>query len=286
MRLRPNEYRILLRETEVTRYEMFPDHFLAMNPGLVEEEIEGIVTTEPAFGLQALWVTKENRDRAERLGYTMVEPTAVLATHLTEVIMNYADELLTREDVQNLIETVKSTAKTVVEELIPNILTLGEVQKVLHNLLRERVSIRNLEAILEVLADYAPRTKDTDLLTEYVRHALSRQVCSEYKDDDGNLRVVVLAPTLEKEILDAVQQSDTGEYVPIDPARIDTISKATAESVQTLVQAGHDAIVVTTAQVRRYFRQLVERQVPKLVVLSYNEVDPSLHLESVGQIDA
>ena len=205
MRLRPNEYRILLRETEVARYEMIPDRFLAMNPGLVEEEIEGIVTTEPAFGLQALWVTKDNRDRAERLGYTMVEPTAVLATHLTEVIMNYADELLTREDVQNLIETVKSTAKTVVEELIPNILTLGEVQKVLHNLLRERVSIRNLETILEVLADYAPRTKDTDLLTEYVRHALSRQVCSEYKDDDGNLRVVVLAPTLEKEILDAIQ---------------------------------------------------------------------------------
>ena len=286
MRLRPNEYRVMLRESEVARYEMMPDHLLAMNPGLVEEEIEGVVTTEPAFGLQAMWVSEENRDRAERRGYTIVEPSAVMATHLTEVILAHADELLTREDLQNLIDNIKSTAKTVVEELIPNNLSLGEVQKVLHNLLRERVSIRNLETILETLADFAPRTKDVDVLTEYVRHALARQVCADYKDEDGRLHVVTLSPKIEKELLDAAQQVESGDYLPIDPARADAIAQATLDGVQSLVMSGHDAIVLTTSQVRRFFRRLVIRQVPKAAVLSYNEIDPSLNLESVGQIDA
>lgn len=286
MRLRPNEYRIMLRESEIARYEMLPDHFLAMNPGLVEEEIEGIVTTEPAFGLQAMWVSKENRDRAERHGYTIVEPSAVLATHLTEVIMAHAHEMLTREDLQNLVENIKSSAKTVVEELIPNVLTLGEVQKVLHNLLRERVSIRNLETILEILADYGPRTKDVDILTEYVRHALARQICADYTDEEGYLRVVTLSPKLEKEIVDAVQQVESGEFIPIDPGRADAFAAATVGAVQALVHAGNEPIVLTTSQVRRYFRRLVLRQIQKLVVLSYNEIDPAVHLESVGQIDA
>lgn len=286
MRLRPNEYRILLRESAIAEFEMIADHFLAMNPGLVEEEIEGIPTKEPAFGLDAMWVSQANRDRAERLGYTIVEPSAVLATHLTELITAHADELMTREDAQNLLENIKTTAKTVVEELIPNVLTLGEVQKVLHSLLRERVSIRNLETILEVLADYGPRTKDADVLTEYARHALARQICSDYKDEEGRLRVVTLAPVVEKEILDAVQQSETGEYVPLEPDRADAIARATVEAVQPLVQAGHDPVVVTSAQVRRYFRRMVERHMPKIVVLSYNEIDPAVKLESEGQIEA
>lgn len=286
MRLRPNEYRILLRESAIAEFEMIADHFLAMNPGLVEEEIEGIPTKEPAFGLDAMWVSQANRDRAERLGYTIVEPSAVLATHLTELITAHADELMTREDAQNLLENIKTTAKTVVEELIPNVLTLGEVQKVLHSLLRERVSIRNLETILEVLADFGPRTKDADVLTEYARHALARQICSDYKDEEGRLRVVTLAPVVEKEILDAVQQSETGEYVPLDPDRADAIARATVEAVQPLVQAGHDPVVVTSAQVRRYFRRMVERHMPKIVVLSYNEIDPAVKLESEGQIEA
>lgn len=286
MRLRPNEYRVLLRESEIGRYELSPDSFLAMNPGLAEEEIQGIPTTEPAFGLQATWVSRADRDHAERLGYTIIEPSAVLATHLTELIMAHAEELLTREDAQNLVDTVKETAKTVVEELIPNILTLGEVQKVLHHLLRERVSVRNLEAILEVLADYGPRTKDPEVLTEYVRHALARQICTDYKDEEGGLRVAVLSPNLEKEILDAVQQSDTGEGIPLDPARSDAIAQATVEAVQPLVTAGHEAVVLASAQVRRYFRRIVQRHMPKIVVLSYNEIDPALKLESEGQIDA
>ncbi len=284
MRLRPNEYSVKLRDAEVAHYELLPNHFLAMNPGLAEEPIEGTATTEPAFGLQAVWVAKNQRDRAERLGYTIVEPSAVLATHLTEIITNYSAELLTRQDTQNLINTVKESASSVVDELIPGILSLGEVQKVLQILLRERVSIRNLEVILEVLADFGPRTRDPELLAEYVRHALARQICAEYSDDENMLHIVTLAPELEREILNAVRQSETGEYVPIEPVRADAIARATVHAVQSLVLAGQDPIVLASAQVRRYFRRIVERHMPKLIVLSYNEIDPGVKLESEGQV--
>ncbi|MBI5093695.1 MAG: flagellar biosynthesis protein FlhA [Candidatus Hydrogenedentes bacterium] len=286
MRLRPNEYRIKLREAEVAHYELLPSHFLAMNPGLVEEEVEGIPTQEPAFGLHALWVAAANRDRAERLGYTMVEPSAVLATHLTEIIMNYAPEILTRQDTQILINHVKTAAPQVVDELLPNVLNLGEIQKVLQNLLRERVSIRNLETVLEVLADFGPRTKDTEVLTEYARHALARQICANYIDEDGKLHVVTLAPELEKEVLDAVRQGATGEYVPIEPARADAIARRAVEAMQPLVMAGHEPVALTSAQARRYFKRIVERHLPKVVVLSYNEIDPAAQLESEGQVSA
>ena len=284
MRLRPNEYRVKLRESEIARYELVPDHYLAMNTGLVEEEIGGIPTKEPAFGLSAIWVPQAQRDRAERLGYTIVEPTAVLATHLTELLMMYAPEILSRQDTQNLVDHVKQTAKTVVEELVPTALTVGEVQKVLQALLRERVSIRNLEIVLQTLADYAPRTRDAEVLTEYARHALARQICASYADEQGQLRVVTLAPELERELLDAIRNADAGEYVPIDPKRAEEIAKATVQAVQPLVLSGQEPVVLTSAQVRRYFRRIVERHMPKLVVLSYNEVDPAIRLESEGQV--
>lgn len=286
MRLKPNEYRVLLRECEIARYEILPDHFLAMNPGLVEEEIEGYPTREPAFGLDAMWVSRANRDRAERLGYTIVEPSAVLATHLTELVMDHADELLTREDVQNLLKLVKERAPSVVEELVPNQLTLGELQKVLHNLLRERVAIRNLVAILEVLADYAPRTKDAEVLTEYVRHALAREICAGRVDEDGVFRVVTLAPDLETEILNAVRQAETGEYIPIRPDRADVIAESTAKAVQPMALSGQEPVVLCSAQVRRFFKRIVARRLPKLAVLSYNEIDPAVKLQSEGQVSA
>jgi flagellar biosynthesis protein FlhA len=283
MRLRPNEYAIKLREQVIARYEIMPDHFLAMNPGLVEEEIEGIPTREPAFGMQAVWVSHDQRNRAERLGYTIVEPTAIMATHLTEVLMNFSAELLSRQDVQSLIDAVKESAPSVVEELIPNVLTLGEIQKVLQTLLRERVSVRNLETILEVLADFAPRTREPELLAEYCRHALARQITAEYTDEDDVLRVVTLSPELEQEILEAARQAE-GEYVPVAPQRADEIAQATADAVQPLLMGGQEAIVLTSAQIRRFFRRIVERHLPKIVVLSYNEVDPAASVESEGQV--
>ncbi len=286
MRLRPNEYVVKLREAEIARYELVPDHTLAMNPGLAQEEIPGIPTTEPAFGLQAVWVGPAERDRAELLGYTIVEPSAVVATHLTELLMTFAAELLTRQDVQKLVDTVKENSPSVVEELLPTVLNLGEVQKVLQSLLRERVSIRNLEIVLETLADFGPRTRDVELLTEYARHALARQVCSEFVDEANALHVVTLSPGLEAEILDAVRQNDNGDYIPLAPERADTIATQTIEAVQPLVAAGQDPIVLTSAQVRRYFKRIVERHLPKAVVLSYNEIDPSVKLESEGQVGA
>jgi flagellar biosynthesis protein FlhA len=285
MRLKPNEYRVKLRESVIATYEVLPGHFLAMNPGLVEEEIDGYPTTEPAFGLQAMWVKRENRDSAERLGYTIVEPTAVLATHLTELIMAHAEEMLTREDVQTLVNHLKETSPTVVAELLPNLLTYGELQKILHNLLRERVSVRNLEIILETLCDYAARTKDLEVLTEYVRHALARTICSAYVDEKNVLRVVTLSPTLEREILDAINKAPTGEYIPLQPERADEIADLTAHAVQPLLLSGHEPIALTSAPVRRFFKRIAERRVPKIVVLSYNEIDPAAQLESAGQVE-
>ncbi|MCP4646020.1 MAG: flagellar biosynthesis protein FlhA [bacterium] len=284
MRLKPNEYRVKLREAEVARYELMPHHFLAMNPGLAEEEVEGYPTEEPAFGLQATWVAPDQRDRAERLGYTIVEPTAVLATHLTEIVMGYAPDLVTRQDVHNLMDNLKESSPQVVEELLPNVLTLGEIQKVLQGLLRERVAIRNLEVVLEVLADYGPRTRDPELLGEYCRHALARQICADYADEEGRVRVVTLAPALEQEVLNAVRQAESGAGLPMTPERSDEVARATAEAVQPLVLSGQEPIVLTSAQIRRFFRQIVERQLPRVVVLSYNEIDPSVKLESEGQV--
>jgi flagellar biosynthesis protein FlhA len=277
---------VKLREAEIARYEMAADSFLAMNSGLVEEEVPGIPTEEPAFGLQATWVSRANRDRAERLGYTIVEPSAVLATHLTELITNYAPDLLTRQDVQNLVNHVRETASSVVDELLPNVLTLGEVQKVLQNLLRERVSIRNLETVLEVLADFGPRTKDPEILTEYSRHSLARQICADYVDEENRLHVVTLAPQLEQEILDAIRQAEGGEYIPVEPGRADAIARATVQAVQPMVLTGHEPVVLTSAQVRRYFRRIVERHMPRVTVLSYNEIDPAVRLEGEGQVAA
>ncbi|MFP4500775.1 MAG: flagellar biosynthesis protein FlhA [Candidatus Hydrogenedentota bacterium] len=284
MRLRANEYQVRLRESVIASYELMPDHFLAMNPGLADEDIDGIPTTEPAFGLSALWVGRHQRDRAERLGYTIIEPSAVLATHLTELIYAHADELLTREDVQVLVNHLKESAPTVVDELLPNILTYGELQKVLHLLLRERVSVRNLETICEVLCDYGARTKDPEILAEYCRHALAREICGNYADENGVLRVITVDPALEQEILDAINRADTGEFIPLSPERADLVAERTAQAVQPLLLQGMEPVILTSAPVRRFYKRIVERHVPKIVVLSLNEIDPAMKLESEGQV--
>ncbi len=288
MALKPNEYTIRIRGNEVARGELLTDHFLIMNPGKVMEKIPGIETREPTFGLEATWITESQRARAEQLGYTIVDPPSVLATHLTEIIQARAHELLGRQEVSNLIENVKKTAPVVVEELIPNILTLGDIQKVLRNLLKERIPVRNLEIILETLADYARRTKDTAVLTEYVRQALGRAICQEYMDEKGQIFAATLDPRLEQKIVESLRESDAGTYVALDPVTVQKIiTAATAES-KRMVNEGRQPIIVCSPRVRPYFKQLVQGSLPGLVVLSFAEVvqEARLHAERMVSIES
>ncbi len=284
MQLNPNEYVIKIREQEVARYELMMDHLLAMNPGIVKEPISGIPTKEPAFGLEAFWITEPNRTVAEEMGYTVVDPGSVLATHLTEVIKAHAAELTGRQEVHVLVENLKKTSLVLVEDLIPGKLALGEVQKVFQNLLKERVSIRNLTQILETLSEYAPRTRDTDLLTEYARHSLGRTICAEFMDDQKRMFVVTLDPALEKEISDGVTESAGITYLVLDPTRSKEISQRISDGIQPLITAGHHPMLLCSANVRRHIRRLVERAMPMLAVLSYNEIDPLVKLQSVGMV--
>jgi len=278
MALKPNEYSIKIKGNEIANGELLTDHYLIMNPGNIMEKIPGIETREPAFGLEATWITDAQRPRAEQLGYTIVEPPSVLATHLTEIIQARAHELLGRQEVNNLIENLKKNSPVVVEELIPNLLTLGDVQKVLSNLLKERISIRNLEVIMETLADYARRTKDAVVLTEYVRQALARAICQEYADDKDQIVAVSLDPRLEQRVADSLKETDTGAHITLDPVTVQKIIVATTEESKRMVSQGLQPIVVCSPRVRPYFKQLVHSSLPGLVVLSFAEIAQEIKL--------
>jgi flagellar biosynthesis protein FlhA len=287
MGIKPNEYAIKIRGNEVARGELLTDHYLIMNPGNVMEKIPGIETREPAFGLEATWITESQRARAEQLGYTIVDPPSVLATHLTEIIQARAHELLGRQEVSNLIENIKKTSPVVVEELIPSLLPTGDIQKVLGNLLKERIPIRNLEIILEALADHARRTKDTVILTEHVRQTMGRTICQEYMDEKGQIVGATLDPRLEQKISDSLKESDAGIYVAMEPITVQKIIAAvTAESKQ-LVGEGRQPIIVCSPRVRPYFKQLVQGSLPGLVVLSFAEIvqEARLHAERMVSIE-
>ncbi len=283
IQLSPNQYVIKIKGVEVSSGELMMDHFMAMNPGTVEDEIEGIPTTEPAFGLPAIWISEAQRDRAEMLGYTVVDPPSIIATHLTEIIKRYAHELLGRQDVQTLLDNVKTTYPAIVEELVPKLLTLGEVQKVLSNLLKEGVSIRDMVTILETLADYAPVTRDPDLLTEYVRQALGRAISKTFITPD-NSDVITLDPQLEQMIMDSVQKTETGVYLSIEPSVTNRIIKNLSKLVEKLAQLGKQPIVLASPVVRLYFKRMTEQAIPGLVVLSYNELEPSIEVKSIGMV--
>jgi len=283
IQLSPNQYVIKIKGVEVASGEIMLDHFLAMNPGVVEEEIEGIETMEPAFGLPAIWITEEQRDRAEMMGYTVVDPPSVVATHLTEVIKQFAHELMGRQEVQTLIDNVKQNYPAIVEELVPKIMTVGEIQKVLANLLKEGISIRDMVTILEVLADYAQTVNDTDMLTEYVRQAMSRAISKKFFPD-GKSSVITLDPKLEQMILESVQKTETGSYITLEPSIINTIINNLTKHVQKLARLGQQPIVLASPGVRLYFKRLTEKIIPQLVVLSYNEVDSGVEVESVGMV--
>ena len=286
IQLNPNQYIIKIKGIQVSEGEILFDHYMAMNPGYVEEEITGIPTFEPSFHLPAIWITEGQRERAESLGYTVVDPPSIIATHLTEIIRQHIDELLSRQDVQNLVNNMKETNPSLVDELVPKLLGLGEIQKVLQNLLQEGISIRDLLTIMETLADYAPATRDTDILTEYVRQSLKRAISTKYFPSHETTNVVTLDPKVEQEIMGSVKQTENGAFLNLDPNRSRAIIDSVGREVQKLENLGKNPIIITSPIVRMYFRRLTEDYYRDLVVVSYNEVESNVELQSVGMVTA
>lgn len=284
IQLESNEYIIKIKGSEVAHGQIMFDHYMAMNPGTAEGEIEGIETVEPAFGLPALWISSDKRESAEILGYTVVDSSSIISTHLTEVIKRHTSELLTRQDVKNLIDNVKESHGTLVEELIPSMMSIGEVQKVLSNLLDEGVSIRDLATILEILADYAGITRDVNILTEYVRQGLKRQISTMlFPSRQG--RVVTIEQGLESQLMESIQQSDAGSYLSIDPITSQNMMNNLATQIQKLVSLGEQPVVVTAPIVRFYFKKITEQIIPDLIVLSYNEIEADIEIQSIGMVN-
>ncbi|SFP91402.1 flagellar biosynthesis protein FlhA [Lachnospiraceae bacterium XBB1006] len=284
IQLNPNQYIIKIKGIQVTEGEILFDHYMAMNPGYVEEEISGIPTFEPSFHLPAIWITESQRERAESFGYTVVDPPSIIATHITEVIKEHIAELLTRQDVQNLVDNLKETNPVLVEELTPKLLGLGEIQKVLQNLLSEQISIRDLLTIFECLADHAATSRDTDVLTEYVRQSLKRAISAKYFPPNETTSVVTLDPKVEQEIMSSVKQTEQGAYLTLDPERTKEIMKSVEEEVAKLENIGKAPIVITSPIVRMYFKKLTEDYIKDLIVVSYNEIDSNVELQSVGMV--
>ncbi len=284
IQLNPNQYIIKIKGIQVSEGEILFDHYMAMNPGYVEDEITGIPTYEPAFHLEAMWITESQRERAESLGYTVVDPPSIIATHLTEIIKKHLDELLNRQDVQNLIDNIKETNKTLIDELVPKLLGVGDIQKVLQNLLREGISIRDLITIFETLADYAATSRDTDILTEYVRQSLKRAISSKYFGDGDMTSVVTLDPKIEQMIMSSIKQTEQGAYISLDPAVTKKILKSTEIEIQKLENKGQAPIIITSPIVRMYFKKLTNDYFKDLIVISYNEIDSNIELKSIGVV--
>lgn len=286
IQLNPNQYIIKIKGIQVSEGEILFDHYMAMNPGYVEEEITGIPTFEPSFHLPAVWITESQRERAESLGYTVVDPPSIIATHLTEVVKAHLAELLTRQDVQSLVNNVKETNPALIDELIPKLLNIGEVQKVLQNLLSEGISIRDLITVFETLADHAAITRDTDVLTEYVRQSLKRAISSKYFPANEMTSVVTLDPKTEQEIMNSVKQTEQGAYLTLAPEKTKSIIRSVEEQVGKLENMGKSPIIITSPIVRAYFKRLTQDYFKDLIVISYNEVESNVELQSVGMVTA
>ena len=284
IQLNPNQYVIKIKGVPVSEGEILFDHYMAMNPGFVEEEITGIPTYEPSFHLPAIWITEGQRERAESLGYTVVDPPSIIATHLTEVIRSHLDELLTRQDVQNLINNIQEQNTTLISELVPKMLNVGEIQKVLQNLLREGISIRDLVTIFETLADNAATTRDTDVLTEYVRQSLKRAISNKYFPSNEMTSVVTLDPKIEQEIMGSIKQTEQGAYINLDPERTKGILESVGDEVEKMEELGKNPIIITSPIVRMYFKKITEEQFRDLVVVSYNEIENDVELQSIGMV--
>ncbi|WP_338754027.1 flagellar biosynthesis protein FlhA [Bacillus sp. FJAT-52991] len=285
IQLQPNEYQIKIKGSVMAQGDLLLDHYLAMSPGEEDDSIEGIDTIEPSFGLPAKWITEEMKEQAEILGYTVVDPPSVVSTHLTEVIKANAHELLGRQETQQLIEHLKEAYPILVEEVTPNPLSVGEVQKVLAKLLKENISIRNLPVIFETLADFGKMSSDTDLLTEYVRQALARQITRQYIESDDSLKVITLSGGIEKLIADSVQQTEHGNFLSLDPMDSQRIIEAMAAQVEQVSFMQQTPIILCSPAIRMYIKQLSERYFPQLPILSYNELEPNVEVQSVGVVN-
>ncbi|MFJ8256832.1 flagellar biosynthesis protein FlhA [Peribacillus asahii] len=285
IQLNPNEYRLKIKGNEMARGELLLNHYLAMSPGIEDDSIEGIDTVEPSFGLPAKWISEDMKEHAEMMGYTVVDPPSVVSTHLTEIIKANAHELLGRQETKQLIEHLRETAPILVEEVTPSPLAIGEVQKVLAKLLKEKVSIRNLPIIFETLADYGKMSSDTDLLTEYVRQNLARQITNTLVGGEQRLQVITVSGKVEKIIADAVQQTEHGNYLSLDPNSSQLILETLAAKLEELALIEQQPIVLCSPAVRMYVRQLTERYFPNVPIISYNELEASVEVQSVGVVD-
>ncbi len=282
LQLNPNQYTFSLKGIKVAEAEMLPGHYMAMDPGMVTETIKGITTTEPAFGLPAIWISSEKKDRAQIAGYTVVDCTTVMATHISEIIKQHSHELIGRQEVQGLLDNLSKVYPKLVEDLVPTVLSLGTIMRVLQNLLKEGVSIRDLRTILETLADWAAATQDTDVLTEYVRHALARTISSDLAVS-GIIPVITLARSTEDAIRNSIQHKETGSYLAIDPIIAQRILDSVGKSI-TLFEGGSRPVLLSAPQIRPYVRSLTERYYPALAIISHNEVTPNLKVRSLGTV--
>ncbi len=285
IQLEPNEYRIKIKGNEVAKGTVFLDHYLAMSPGEDDPRVTGIDTVEPAFGIPAKWITEDVKPLAEDAGYTVVDPPTVISTHLTECLKNHAGEILGREETKKLIDHLQESYPILVEEVTPNPLSVGDIQKVLAKLLQERVSIRNLPTIFETLADFCKLTTDTDILTEYVRQSLSKQITKQYQPDEGPLKVITLAAEVEQAISESVKQTEQGNYLALEPNKTETILQNLAQLLEQLQLRGESPIILCSPAIRMYFRSLTERYFPQVPVLSYNELEPTVEVQSVGMVN-
>ncbi|MBU5594975.1 flagellar biosynthesis protein FlhA [Amphibacillus sp. MSJ-3] len=286
IQLPPNAYQLKIKGNEVASGELMLDHYLAMTPGIEGDDFEGIETTEPAFGLPAKWISEDVKDEAELSGYTVVDPPSVVSTHITEVIKKHSHLLLGRQETKQLIDHLKESYPILVEEVTPEPLSIGEIQKVLSKLLREQVSIRNLPVIFESLADFGKMTNDPELLGEYARQSLASQITKQYITDSRSLRVITVSGEVEQMIADHVQQTEHGNYLAIDPESQQKIISSVTEKVEKVSLQEETPIILCSPTIRMYLKQLLDRFLPEVVVLSYNELEPDLDVQSIGVVKA
>lgn len=284
MQLKPGYYKIMLKGNEIAKGELMMNHYLAMNPGGAVEDIQGIQTKEPTFGLPACWIKGEEKEHAVSLGYTVVDPATVLTTHLSDLIRRNAHELIGRQEVQQLLDTIKESYPKVVEELVPNLMSIGGVLKVLQNLLIEQIPVRDLLTILETLADWAPVVKDIALLTEYVRESLARTITGFYQSDEGNIPVITLDQTVEKEIADAIQQTEQGSFISMDPAIAQNIIQSLSGTLEVFAGSNYQPVVLCSAQIRSHFKKMVDRFIPGLTILSFSDILSNVQIKSLGTV--